>query len=149
MLAWIKKERNNQTEEINMKNSIVHFEIPADNVPRAKKFYEKTFSWKIEKFSAPGMDYWMVRTTDVDKKMMPTKPGAINGGLMKRKNPGQPFMNYINVESIDAMLKTIKANGGKICLPKQEIGKGMGWIAAFQDTEGNLIGLHQVGKKSK
>lgn len=56
-------------------------------------------------------------------------------------------MNYINVESIDMMLKIIEANGGKICLPKQEIGQGMGWIVAFQDTEGNLIGLHQEGKK--
>ena len=130
-----------------MKNSIVHFEIPADNVPRAKKFYEKTFSWKIEKFSAPGMDYWMVRTTEVDKKMMPTKPGAINGGMMKRKNPGQPFMNYISVESVEKACRAIAANGGTIIMPKQEIGKGMGWIAAFKDTEGNIMGLHEEAEK--
>ena len=136
-----------------MKNSIVHFEIPADDVQRAKKFYEKTFGWKVEKFphsgEEAGDEYWMVHTTEVGKDMMPTKPGAINGGLMQSKNPGQPFMNYINVESIDAMLKTIQANGGTICLPKQEIGGGMGWIAAFQDPEGNLMGLHQMAKKQK
>ena len=95
----------------------------------------------------PGEDYWFVRTTEVDQKMMPIKPGAINGGLMKRKDPGQPFMNYINVDSIEAMLKIVVKNGGKVCLPKQEIGQGMGWIAAFEDTEGNLMGLHQEGKK--
>ncbi|MBS3136684.1 VOC family protein [Candidatus Woesearchaeota archaeon] len=131
-----------------MKNPIVHFEIPADNVERAKKFYEKIFGWQIEKYAMPEGDYFIVRTADVDKNMMPTKPGAINGGMMKRKSPGQPFMNYISVESIDNILKEISSNGGKICLPKQEIGKGMGWIAAFQDTEGNLMGLHQEGKKN-
>ena len=130
-----------------MKNPVVHFEIPADNVERAKKFYEKIFGWQIDKFPLPGGDYFIVRTTPVDEKMMPTKPGAINGGMMKRKNPGQPFMNYINVESIDKMLKIIEANDGRICLPKQEIGKNMGWLAAFQDTEGNLMGLHQEAKK--
>ena len=130
-----------------MTDPIVHFEIPADDIKRAKKFYEKVFGWQIEKYVDTKEDYWIVRTTEVDKKMMPTKPGAINGGLMKRKNPGQPFMNYVNVESIDKMIKTVEANGGKVCLPKQEIGKGMGWIAAFQDTEGNIVGLHQMAKK--
>ena len=40
-----------------MKNSVVHFEIPAEDVQRAKKFYEKTFGWKIEKFQLPEGDY--------------------------------------------------------------------------------------------
>ena len=127
-----------------MKNPIVHFEIPADNVERAKEFYEKTFGWQIEKFDYPGEPYWAVRTAEVDKKKMLKKPGAINGGLMKRKNPGQPFMNYISVESIGDMLKSIRANGGTVIMPKQEIGKGMGWISAFKDTEGNIMGLHEM-----
>lgn len=132
-----------------MKNPIVHFEIPADDVERAIAFYQKTFGWEIEKFQLPDGDYWIVRTTKVDKEMRPSTPGAINGGLMKRNSPGQPFMNYINVESIDEMCRTIKANGGTLIMPKQEIGKGMGWVAAFKDTEGNIVGLHQApGKMS-
>ena len=55
-------------------------------------------------------------------------------------------MNYIHVESIDKMLKYIEANGRKICVPKQEIGQRMGWIACFQDTEGNMMGLHEMPK---
>ena len=133
--------------EKKVSNPIVHFEIPADDVERAKKFYEKTFGWEITKFEMPGDVYFGVRTTEVGKDMKPTKPGAINGGMMKRKNKGQPFMNYIHVDSIDKMIKTVEKNGGKICLPKQEIGKGMGWIAAFMDTEGNMMGLHEMGKK--
>ncbi len=129
-----------------MDNPIVHFEIPADDVARAKEFYEKTFEWKIDKFPLPaGEEYWGVRTSEIDPvTKMPKRPGTINGGLMKRKNAGQPFMNYISVNSIDNMLKIIASNGGKICLPKTEIAPGMGWIAAFQDTENNLMGLHEV-----
>ena len=31
--------------------TIVHFEIPADDVERSKKFYSDLFGWKIEKFT--------------------------------------------------------------------------------------------------
>jgi hypothetical protein len=84
-----------------------------------------------------GQEYWGVVTT---------KEGApgINGGLMKRNMPGQPFTNYIGVDSIDAMNQTIVANGGVVVLPKMEIGPGMGWISAFTDPEHNLLGLHQA-----
>src|SRR6266849_6284978 len=71
------------------------------------------------------------------------RPG-IDGGLMKRKMPGQPFTNYITVKSIDAMNQIVQANGGMVILPKQEIGKGMGWISAFKDPENNVIGLHEM-----
>jgi predicted enzyme related to lactoylglutathione lyase len=29
-------------------HNIVHFEIPADDVERAKKFYQELFGWEIE-----------------------------------------------------------------------------------------------------
>lgn len=128
-----------------MPNPIVHFEIPADDVARASEFYTKTFGWEINKFDMPsGEAYYGVRTTEVDEKHQPTKPGEINGGLMKRKMPDQPFMNYINVASIEAVLPNISENGGIIVMPKTEIAPNMGWIAAFKDTEGNIVGLHEL-----
>jgi predicted enzyme related to lactoylglutathione lyase len=57
-------------------------------------------------------------------------------------------MNYINVDSIEEACKKVEDAGGAIILPKREIGQGMGWIAAFKDTEGNILGFHQVAKKS-
>jgi uncharacterized protein len=121
-----------------MPNSIVHFEIPADDLQRAKKFYEDAFEWKI---SDPwNMNYFLVETRDEGQ------PG-INGGLLARKNPGQPFMNYIAVDSIDAACKKVEQAGGLVVLPKAEIGPGMGWVAAFKDTEGNIMGFHEVAKK--
>ncbi len=120
-----------------MAYAIVHFEIPADDVTRAQKFYKQAFGWKIS--DPHKMDYFFVETR---------KPGeeGINGGLMERKMPGQPFMNYIAVKSIDAALARVLKAGGTICMPKMEIGQGMGWIGAFQDTEGNMMGFYQAGK---
>ena len=121
-----------------MANSVMHFEVPADDVARAKAFYEKTFGWTIKPFPMPpGQEYYGITTK---KKGEP----GIDGGLMQRKMPGQPFTNYITVTSIDAMNQSVQANGGSVVLPKQEIGKGMGWISAFKDPENNIIGLHEM-----
>lgn len=122
-----------------MPNSPVHFEIPADDVARAKTFYEKTFGWTIKPYPMPpGQDpYYGVTTI---KKGQP----GINGGLLKRKMPGQPFTNYITVKSIDAMNQTVQSNGGVVVLPKQAVGDNMGWISVFKDPENNMIGLHEM-----
>jgi predicted enzyme related to lactoylglutathione lyase len=54
-------------KEKNKIPSIVHFEIPADDVERARKFYSTLFGWKIEKIEVrkdgETMDYWMISTT--------------------------------------------------------------------------------------
>ncbi|HKQ29231.1 MAG TPA: VOC family protein [Burkholderiales bacterium] len=122
-----------------MPNPIVHFEIPADDVARAKAFYEKVFGWSIKQFPMPpgGPEYWGVTTRKKGED-------GIDGGLMKRNMPGQPFANYVSVKSIEEFQNRIQGNGGTIIMPKQEIGPGMGWIAVFKDTEGNMMGLHQA-----
>ena len=65
-------------------DKVVHFEIPADDTGRAKKFYEDVFGWQINKVPMPGMDYSMVTTVETADKQMPKTAGAINGGLMAR-----------------------------------------------------------------
>lgn len=121
-----------------MPNSIVHFEIPADDVARARAFYEGVFGWKIKQFPMPpdGPEYYGVTTRKEGED-------GINGGLMKRNMPGQPFANYIAVKSIDDFLGKIQAGGGSVIMPRQEIAPGMGSIAVFKDTEGNMMGLYQ------
>ena len=46
--------------------TIVHFEIPAEDIERSKKFYSELFGWKIEKFpgETPAGEYWMLTITD-------------------------------------------------------------------------------------
>jgi predicted enzyme related to lactoylglutathione lyase len=124
----------------------VHFEIPAENVEKLKKFYSDLFGWKIEKM--PGeMEYWGIQTVPVDEKGMPMRPG-VNGGMMKKEKPENKPINYISVESVDEYSKKVVKLGGKIIVPKMEI-PGMGWWALASDPEGNQIGLFETMQPMK
>ncbi len=121
-----------------MDHTIVHFEIPAENVEKLKKFYVDVFGWKIEK--APGpVDYWLVETVPVDEKMMPLRPG-VNGGMYKKDMTDQKQVNYFSVESIDKFIEKIEKTGGKIVQQKQEV-MDVGWIAVAVDPEGNQFAI--------
>ena len=119
----------------------MHFEIPADNLEKQKKFYGDLFGWKIEKMPGP-MEYWSILTVPVDEKGMPMRPG-VNGGMMKKQMPDQKPVNYISVESVDEYSKKVVSLGGQIAVPKMEI-PGIGWWALALDPEGNQIGLFET-----
>ena len=119
---------------------VVHFAFSADNPERAEKFWTNVFGWKLQKGDGGDQPYWMVTTgEEVDM--------GINGGMMKRNMPGQPFANYVAVKSIDEFLAKVTSNGGSVVLPRQEIAPGMGSIAVFKDTEENMMGLYQPSKQ--
>jgi len=127
-----------------MPGKVVHFEIPADNVERAKSFYQKAFGWQINQY--PGMEYHMVGTAPSNEQGMPTEPGAINGGMTKRQDPVKNTVITIDVSDIDSSLKSIEKLGGKIVQKKQSVAD-MGFTAYFKDTEGNIVGLWQSARK--
>jgi predicted enzyme related to lactoylglutathione lyase len=127
-----------------MPGKVVHFEIPADDIERAKSFYKKAFGWQAN--PVPGMDYTMLGTAPSDKNGMPTEPGAINGGMLVRQNPVKNPVITIQVEEIEAALKNITRLGGTIVRKKEPVGD-MGFTAYFKDTEGNIVGLYQVAQR--
>jgi uncharacterized protein len=119
---------------------VVHFEIPADNLTRAKKFYNTVFGWNMNEM--PEMEYVMVGTTESNENGMPKEPGAINGGMLERQDPVKSTVVTINVKNIDQAAAMIEKNGGKIVRPKMPVGD-MGFAAYFKDSEGNVVGLWQ------
>ncbi len=123
-----------------MSGKVAHFEIPADDMERAKKFYTDAFGWKMD--PVPNMEYTLVRTTEVDEKGVPKELAAINGGMMKRQAPIEHPVITIIVEDMDVSLKTIKKLGGKVAQKKMPV-PGMGFSAYFVDSEGNLMGLFE------
>lgn len=117
----------------------MHFEIPADDEARARDFYRSIFGWQLQEMDQ--MDYTVVMTTPIDEQtQLPTEPGAINGGLMKRSADTPSPVLTVDVESIDDSLKQIEAGGGSVVRGRSEI-PGMGAFAYFKDTEGNVLGL--------
>ena len=121
-------------------HTIVHFEIPADDVEKLRKFYSQLFGWKIEKMPGP-VEYWGIQTVPVDEKGVPIRPG-VNGGMMKKQNPEHKPVNYILVESVDEYVKKIESLDGKIVVPKMEV-PGIGWWALALDPEGNQFAILQ------
>jgi predicted enzyme related to lactoylglutathione lyase len=127
--------------------TIVHFEIPADDVERSKKFYTDLFGWKIEKWpgSTSGggdIEYWTITTTD-DKGNK-----ALGGGMMKRQGPNQPIINYIDVKSVDEYSSKVQQLGGKVHVPKMAV-PGMGYLAICLDTENNAFGIWETNESAK
>lgn len=125
---------------------VVHFEIHADDVDRAVRFYREVFGWKIEQWG--GGDYWVITTGSAPE------PG-IDGGLMKRSGPrppeGQPvnaFVCTIEVSDLETSAKKVQASGGKIVVPKAPI-PGVGWLTYAHDTEGNVFGMMQPDTAAK
>jgi uncharacterized protein len=130
-------------------HTIVHFEIPANDIEKLKKFYRDLFGWTMNKYPGPTT-YYLVGTVPVDEKtMMPIRPG-VNGGLYERKDSSMPDMakptNYISVESVEEYSKKVESLGGKIVVTKMEI-SGIGWWALALDTECNHFGILEYMKK--
>lgn len=120
-------------------HKVVHFEIPADDEARAREFYGSIFGWDVQEI--PEVQYTVVMTTPVDPvTQIPTEPGGINGGLMKRTADTPSPVLTVEVDSIDEALHRIEAAGGRTVRPRTEI-QAMGAFAYFTDTEGNVLGL--------
>jgi uncharacterized protein len=120
-------------------DKVQHFEIPADDMTRAKKFYSSVFGWAIK--DVPGMDYAMVDTVETDENRQPI--GGTNGGIFKRN------ATYANVTSVtitvadaDRAVKEVVKAGGKLLKEKQKF-LNIGFVAYVEDTEGNTVGIWQ------
>lgn len=123
-----------------MDHTFVHFDIPADDVERAKTFYEKLFGWKIVPADEEGFEgYWYVMTSDNDEDL--------HGGLAARGDPSERPIFTIAIENLDEALARVEALGGTVITPKMEVGE-MGYAANFRDPEGNIFGLWEARSPS-
>jgi predicted enzyme related to lactoylglutathione lyase len=123
-------------------NRVVHFEINAENIERASKFYRDVFGWKIEPWGPPEYGYMHVQTGDA------SEPG-IDGGIWKGEGSRPPFGSRLNafncsieVANIDETLRKVLDAGGSVTKEKAQI-PGVGWLAMCTDIEGNSFGVMQ------
>lgn len=126
---------------------VIHFEIHADDVQRARGFYGAVFGWQFEDWSEfAGMPYLGCTTGEEGE------PG-INGAIMARQGgnasshgvAGAPINGAVltmGSADYDATHKAILAAGGQVALPKAAL-PGMAWQGYYLDTEGNVFGVHQ------
>jgi hypothetical protein len=128
---------------------VVHFEIQADDVERAKAFYAAAFGWSFEDYGqAAGSPYWGITTG-------PEGQAGINGGLLQRPAAapasGQgtnAFVCTVGVDDYDETERRILDAGGQVALPKMAL-TGMAWQGYYLDTEGNTFGVHQPDPEAR
>jgi predicted enzyme related to lactoylglutathione lyase len=135
-------------------NRVIHFEIQADDLDRAQKFYEAVFGWKFQE-TGPGFGGYRIVMTGPSPDVL-VKGGTvtledwgINGGLMKRMG-SQPaegcspnaYTCIVAVDDIDAYIKKADAAGGRAQTDKMQV-PTVGWLRYYRDTEGNLFGILQ------
>ena len=120
--------------------SIVWFEIPADDLKRARTFYSKLLGWKIKKFPGMKMEYWHIDTGGAD--------ASPDGGLMPRQMAEQRITNYIMVASVEKAAAKAEKLGGKIVVPKTAVPE-MGHFVVCLDTENNAFALWERNEKAK
>jgi uncharacterized protein len=135
--------------------TIVHFEIPSDNLERTRKFYTELFGWKMEKMPGTGQqEYWMFSTTSNDKGSSSSNSGSgheqrtVSGGMMQRQMPQEPIMIYIGVDSVTEYSNKVERLGGKVIKQKTEV-PNYGWFAICTDTENNGFALWEANTNTK
>jgi len=122
-----------------MANIAVWFEIPVSDLNRAKKFYSDILNVEFEDKEKGPMTMAMF-------PFNAETPGA-SGALVKGPNQ-KPCMDGSTVyldggEDLTTALSKVEGAGGKILSEKMSIGE-FGFIASFQDTEGNAVSLHSM-----
>src|SRR3989338_4603864 len=95
-------------------NPVVHFEMPAEDRERVKKFYESSFGWEMTQLGPEMGDYLLAATSPLDENKIHIKKGAINGGFYQKAKPGTIPHIVISVDNLKKKGDVVKSPGGRI-----------------------------------
>lgn len=126
-----------------VQTNVRHFAINADDMARARRFYERVFGWRFDAWGPPN--FFMITTGS-------EQDAGISGSLQKRRElvVGERMTGYecsIGVGDVDAVAAAVVANGGQILIPRTLI-PTVGHVIFFRDTEGNCAGAMQYDSKA-
>lgn len=114
-----------------MPATIRHLALNADDVQRAKAFYEQVFGWKLEPWGPP--DFYQAFNAG-------GPVAAIHG--RRELKPGAKMLGFevtMAVDDLDATIAAVETAGGKVVMQPVYI-EGVGRLTYFEDPEGNLVG---------
>jgi hypothetical protein len=120
------------------KNVVNWFEIPVNDIARAKRFYKQLL----------GKDFQDLDMPNTEMSSFPTVEGGeyATGALVKSEGyePSQKgIVVYFHCDDVNGPLEKVESLGGKVLIPKLSIGEN-GFIAHIIDSEGNRVALHSV-----
>lgn len=126
-----------------MNNSIVYFEIQAQEPEALSQFYNAVFGWEFIKEESLPILYYRIITQ------------GMHGGLFKRPADTPPlncgtnaFTCSMQVTNFDDTAKIILENNGKVAMPKFAI-PGLCYQGYFLDTDHNVFGIFEPNTEAK
>src|SRR6266700_312660 len=133
---YSRKGELDMTKTMTKRNPVGWFEIPANDIERAKAFYENTFDFKLE--SPKEMEGFQMSFFPMERGGEGAGGSLIQGSGYTPSHDGA--LVYFSVDDIQATEKKITSNGGRVHKPKRNIGE-YGFISICEDSEGNRIAL--------
>jgi predicted enzyme related to lactoylglutathione lyase len=122
--------------------SFIWYELMTSDATAAAKFYGAVVGWQIaDRSDPPGgdMDYRMIGRSD----------GGYNGGVisltadMVQHGARPAWLGYLHVADVDAAVKAIEADGGRLLMPRKDLPVG-----AIEMGGGSVVnGPHKVPGK--
>jgi predicted enzyme related to lactoylglutathione lyase len=114
--------------------NVAHFAIHADDIERARRFYEAVFGWRFEAWGPPGFYRVLTGTDD-----QPGIEGALHGRHEPLTGGGmRGFECTVSVGDLADIEARVVANGGTVTLSGFEI-VSVGTLLTFLDPEGNIV----------
>ena len=118
------------------KNPVGWFEIPVRDLERARAFYEAVFGidMPVHEVGSALMAWF---------PMVEGAPGATGAIVMAEGYvPSETGIGiYFTAPDMEEILERVAKNGGEVLMGRTGIGE-YGFIARFQDPDGNVIALH-------
>lgn len=137
-----KKNENTEIESKKGVNPVVYFEIPVNDQERAMEFYSAVFDFTFERSIIDKNEMALFPFNDENRGIS----GALaRGEIYKPTKDG--VLIYFTTNDIDRCLQLAIKNGGKLLYPKTSNGD-LGYVAEFEDSEGNRIALHQSAESN-
>lgn len=122
-----------------MKNTVNWFEIPVKNFNKAKSFYSTLFNAEISTMPHPTLKYGLL-PSDLEN-------GGVGGAIVEGDGyepSAKGSLVFLNGgDDLAVPLSRVEKAGGKVILPKTSLGEN-GFMAHFEDTEGNRLALHSM-----
>jgi predicted enzyme related to lactoylglutathione lyase len=122
-----------------MKNAINWFEIPANDIERARKFYENIFSFEMHELDIGD---------GLRMALFPAESGTVGGTIIQNEDWYRPSdskgpLLYLNANpDLQIVLDRVEEAGGTVTIPKRLITEENGYMAVIIDSEGNRVALH-------
>jgi len=105
---------------------VFHFEVSADHICRAQRFYKDIFNWNLQEENT-SVDYLLLNSNDIEIPELKER----------LKDQGDLFVTRINVSSLKETISKVLEYGGRILSTVVEGSKELKIYC--EDTEGNLL----------